>query len=73
MNEVGEDQVVYEIGVVVPKSNGREQQQEACECVERLVAELKNGGLIVQRISGLSDEFLKVMCCGNAKHCIACS
>ncbi|KAL5757634.1 hypothetical protein ACOSP7_020245 [Xanthoceras sorbifolium] len=59
MNGHGEEQIVFEIGVVVPKSNVTEEK-ETCDCVETLVAEFRKVGLIVQRVSGLSDEFLKL-------------
>ncbi|KAI9161069.1 hypothetical protein LWI28_014134 [Acer negundo] len=59
MNGHGEEQIVFEIGVVVPKSNVKEKK-ETCECVETLVDEFRKVGLIVQRVSGLSDEFLKL-------------
>ncbi|TXG68673.1 hypothetical protein EZV62_003608 [Acer yangbiense] len=59
MNDHGEEQIVFEIGVVVPKSNVKEEK-ETCDCVETLVDELRRVGLIVQRVSGLSDEFLKL-------------
>ena len=55
----GEEQIVFEIAVLVPKSNVKEEK-ETYDCVETLVDEFRKVGLIVQRVSGLSDEFLKV-------------
>ncbi|XP_044479470.1 anoctamin-like protein At1g73020 isoform X2 [Mangifera indica] len=59
MNGHGEEEIVYEIGVVVPKSNAIEGQ-ESRDCVEILEAEFRKVGLIVDRVSGVSDEFIKV-------------
>ncbi|XVE51980.1 hypothetical protein DITRI_Ditri02bG0083100 [Diplodiscus trichospermus] len=59
MNGVGEDQIVYEIAVVVPKRNLR-QENEGYDCVEVLVNEFRNVGLVVERVLGLSDEFIKL-------------
>ncbi|XP_031254946.1 anoctamin-like protein At1g73020 isoform X2 [Pistacia vera] len=59
MNGHEEDEVVYEIGVVVPKSNVTEGK-ESRDCVEILEAEFRKVGLIVDRVSGVSDEFIKV-------------
>ena len=59
MTGVGEDQIVYEIAVVVPKRNLKEEN-EGYDCVEVLVNEFRNVGLVVERVLGLSDEFIKV-------------
>ncbi|XVF86771.1 hypothetical protein PTKIN_Ptkin18bG0069600 [Pterospermum kingtungense] len=61
MNGVGEDQIVYEIGiaVLVPKKNLKEEN-EGYDCVEVLVKEFRNVGLVVERVLGLSDEFIKL-------------
>ncbi|XWS18908.1 hypothetical protein CRYUN_Cryun32bG0085200 [Craigia yunnanensis] len=59
MTGVGEDQIVYEIAVVVPKRNLKEEN-EGYDCVEVLVNEFRNVGLVVERVLGLSDEFIKL-------------
>ncbi|XP_022715088.1 anoctamin-like protein At1g73020 [Durio zibethinus] len=59
MNGVGEDQIVYEIAVVVPKRNLKEENK-GYDCVEVLVNELMDVGLLVERVHGLSDEFIKL-------------
>ena len=50
--------IVHEVALVVPKRT-REEEEEA-DCVEVLVTELKKRGMIVDRVVGLADEFLKV-------------
>ncbi|XWS16255.1 hypothetical protein CRYUN_Cryun34aG0069300 [Craigia yunnanensis] len=59
MNGVEEDQIVYEIAVVVPKRNLKEEN-EGYDCVEVLVNEFRNVGLVAERVLGLSDEFIKL-------------
>lgn len=59
MNGVPEDLIVYEIAVVVPKRNLNEENK-GYDCVEVLVNEFRNVGLIVERVLGLSDEFIKL-------------
>ncbi|XP_022723977.1 anoctamin-like protein At1g73020 [Durio zibethinus] len=59
MTGVGEDQIVYEIAVVVPKRNVKEDN-DGFDCVEVLVNEFRNVGLVVERVLGLSDEFIKL-------------
>ncbi|XVE88756.1 hypothetical protein DITRI_Ditri19aG0094400 [Diplodiscus trichospermus] len=59
MGGVGEDEIVYEIAVVVPKRNLKEVNEEY-DCVEILVNEFRNVGLVVERVLGLSDEFIKL-------------
>ncbi|EOY27034.1 Uncharacterized protein TCM_028984 isoform 1 [Theobroma cacao] len=59
MNGVGEDQIVFEIAVVVPKRNLKEEN-EGYDCVEVLVNEFRNVGFVVERVIGLSDEFIKL-------------
>eukprot|EP00268_Persea_americana_P033171 TRINITY_DN32910_c0_g1_i6.p1 TRINITY_DN32910_c0_g1~~TRINITY_DN32910_c0_g1_i6.p1 ORF type:complete len:658 (+),score=93.98 TRINITY_DN32910_c0_g1_i6:296-2269(+) len=58
MNEAGEE-TDFEIGVVVPKSSLSEGYK-GCDCVELLVSEFRKAGLIVERVNGLSDEFIKL-------------
>ncbi|KAF8400964.1 hypothetical protein HHK36_014267 [Tetracentron sinense] len=59
MNENGEEQTGFEIAVVVPKRIMKEGD-ESCDCIEILVLEFKKVGLIVERVIGLADEFLKL-------------
>lgn len=59
MNGNGEEVAVYEIAVVVSKSNVI-KDKEIGDCVDTLVAEFRNVGLIVDIVSGVSDEFIKV-------------
>ncbi|MBA0748936.1 hypothetical protein Gogos_002910 [Gossypium gossypioides] len=59
MNGVPEDLIVYEIALVVPKRNLNEENK-GYDCVEVLVNEFRNVGLIVERVLGLSDEFIKL-------------
>lgn len=54
----GEERVVHEVAIVVPK-RVREEEEEG-DCVEVLVSELKKRGMAVDRVVGLADEFLKV-------------
>ncbi|OVA11742.1 Anoctamin/TMEM 16 [Macleaya cordata] len=59
MNGHGEEQTGFEIGVVVPKKDSKEGN-ESSDCVDVLVSEMKKVGLIVERVLGLADEFIKV-------------
>ncbi|KAB1218457.1 hypothetical protein CJ030_MR3G026337 [Morella rubra] len=59
MNGHEEEQTPFEIGVVVPKRNAKEES-EASDCVEVLVDEFRNVGLIVERVQGIADEFIKL-------------
>ncbi|XP_071901389.1 anoctamin-like protein At1g73020 isoform X1 [Coffea arabica] len=54
-----EEQPVFEIGVVVPK---RDEKQEIDNenCVDVLAAEFRKMGLIVERVVGLQNEILKL-------------
>ncbi|KAK4481997.1 hypothetical protein RD792_012913 [Penstemon davidsonii] len=59
----GDEGVVFEIAVVVPKlgeNKGDCVQSDEADCVEVLVDELRRTGLIVERIVGLQNEFLKL-------------
>lgn len=53
----GEERIVHEVALVVPK---RTREEEEGDCVEVLVTELKKRGMVVDRVVGLADEFLKV-------------
>ncbi|KAH9664784.1 Anoctamin-like protein [Citrus sinensis] len=59
MNGNGEEVAVYEIAVVVSQSNVI-KDKEIGDCLDILVAEFRNVGLIVDIVSGVSDEFIKV-------------
>lgn len=59
MNENEEKQVTsFEIGVVVSKRDDKRGD----DCVEVLVEEFKKVGFVVERVLGLYEEFIKVMC-----------
>ncbi|KAG1346397.1 anoctamin-like protein [Cocos nucifera] len=58
MNGRGEEPV-FEVAIVVPKKREKEGDENR-DCVEFLVQELKTAGLIVERVCGLSDEFIKL-------------
>ncbi|KAI3850756.1 hypothetical protein MKW98_030816 [Papaver atlanticum] len=61
MNGHGEEQTGFEIGIVVPKKNLKEERVDYEEdCVDVLVSEMKKVGLIVERVVGLAEEFIKV-------------
>ena len=49
----------FELAIVVPK---REEKDECSkdDCVERLVGVLEKAGMIIERVEGISDEFIKV-------------
>ncbi|AAD55649.1 Hypothetical protein [Arabidopsis thaliana] len=53
----GEERVVHEVAMVVPK---RVLEEEEGDCVEVLVTELRKKGMVVDRVVGLAHEFLKV-------------
>ncbi|XP_078431998.1 anoctamin-like protein [Wolffia australiana] len=57
--EKGEPAAVFELAIVVLK---REEPEEPgkFDCVERLVGELNRAGLVVERVLGISDEFIKL-------------
>lgn len=57
-----EEQTVFEIGVVVPR-RVLEKGDESCGCVEVLVEEFTKAGLIVDRVLGIQEEFIKVQSC----------
>ena len=62
MNGQGEERTAFEIGVVVPKRAVKERD-ESFDCVEVLVEEFKQAGLIVEKVIGIADEFIKVWFC----------
>lgn len=63
-NGSGEEISAFEVAIVVPKK--REEMDGGdggLNCVEFLVKELERAGLVVERVSGISDEFIKVCSC----------
>ncbi|KAI3727299.1 hypothetical protein L1987_67112 [Smallanthus sonchifolius] len=61
MEALKEEQTPFEMGVVVPKRIV-DQIGEGCydHCVKVVVDEFQKSGLIVDRVPGLNDEFLKL-------------
>ncbi|KAG2728877.1 hypothetical protein I3760_01G224200 [Carya illinoinensis] len=59
MNGHEEEQTAFEIGVVVPKRSANEENED-CDCVGVLVDEFRKAGLIVERVQGIADEFIKL-------------
>ncbi|XP_030491491.2 anoctamin-like protein At1g73020 [Cannabis sativa] len=55
-----EEQPAFEIGVVVPKRNNVKAEDLNFDSVEVLVREFRKLGLIVERVIGVADEFLKL-------------
>lgn len=64
MNADGAEQVFFEIAVVVPKRN-HEHENEIYDCVEVLVDEFMKMGLKVERVHGMTEEFIKVSFLSN--------
>lgn len=61
MEVTNEEQIPFEMGVVVPKKIVDQiGEGYGYDCVELLVSEFHKIGLIVDRVTGLHDEFLKV-------------
>ncbi|KAL2554936.1 Anoctamin-like protein [Forsythia ovata] len=56
----GEEEIVFEIGVVVPKKGENQGDESSLDCVDVLVDEFKKRGLIVERVLGLQNEFIKL-------------
>ncbi|XP_051147802.1 anoctamin-like protein At1g73020 [Andrographis paniculata] len=59
----GDEGVVFEIAIVLPKwgeIKGGDASDDITDCVEVLVAELRKKGLIVERVLGLQNEFVKL-------------
>jgi len=59
MNEHGNEERVFEMGVVIPKRVIQEED-ESCDCAHVLVKEFENVGFEVERVIGIADEFIKV-------------
>lgn len=58
-----EEEGVFELALVVPKwgEDKGEDSVDAADCVEILAEELRKKGLIVERVSGLENEFIKLL------------
>lgn len=59
MNENGNEEPVFEFGVVIPRRAVREKD-ESCDCACVLVKEFENVSFVVERVIGIADEFIKV-------------
>ncbi|XP_068651922.1 anoctamin-like protein Os01g0706700 isoform X2 [Aristolochia californica] len=53
------EQTGFEVGVVVSKRNAGDEKDES-DCIQVLVSELEKAGLIVERVYGISDDFIKL-------------
>lgn len=56
---IEEEKPVFEIGIAFSKRVGKGDNENS-DCIDVLSDELKKMGLIVERILGLQNEFLKV-------------
>lgn len=54
-----EEQPAFEIGLVIPKRDEKKEIDNE-DCVDVLAAEFRKMGLIVERVVGLQNEFLKL-------------
>lgn len=53
--------VVFEIAIALPKwGESKGDANDAADCVEVLIAELRKKGLLTERVVGLQNEFIKV-------------
>ncbi|KAI8544559.1 hypothetical protein RHMOL_Rhmol08G0306700 [Rhododendron molle] len=59
MGNVEEEKTAFEVGVVVPR-RVLEKGDECCGCVEVLVDEFRKVGLVVDRVLGIQEEFIKL-------------
>nr|CAB3478073.1 unnamed protein product [Digitaria exilis] len=50
----------FEVGIVVPKLSRAAASGAADDCVARLVRELEDAGLLVERVRGVPAEFIKL-------------
>ena len=57
-----EEQTVFEVCLVVPKRKTK-KEDATCDCVEVLENSFGKVGFIVERIDGVTDEFMKVCPC----------
>lgn len=54
------EQIVYEISVVIPKREVVKEGVSHDDAVTFLINEFKKAGLLVDRVVGLAEEFIKV-------------
>ncbi|KAL5062793.1 hypothetical protein RYX36_024530 [Vicia faba] len=59
MNELENEEAVFEIGVVIPRKIIQEKD-ESSDCAYVLVEEFKKVGFVVERVVGIADEFIKL-------------
>lgn len=59
MKKHGNEEHVFEIGVVIPRRVVQEKD-ESCDCAYVLVKEFEKVGFVVERVIGIADEFIKV-------------
>ncbi|KAG5016185.1 hypothetical protein JHK85_022321 [Glycine max] len=59
MKEHGNEEPVFEIGVVIPRRVVQEKD-ESCDCAYVLVKEFEKVGFVVERVIGIADEFIKL-------------
>jgi anoctamin-10 len=59
MNENGNEEAVFEIGVVIPRRIIQEKD-ESSDCAYVLIKEFKKVGFVVEKVIGIADEFIKV-------------
>jgi hypothetical protein len=55
-----EEATGFEVGIVVPRLSRAAAAGATDNCVARLVRELEGAGLLVERVRGVSAEFIKV-------------
>ncbi|KAK7349230.1 hypothetical protein VNO77_06425 [Canavalia gladiata] len=59
MNEHGNEEPAFEIGVVIPRRVVQEKD-ESSDCAYVLVKEFEKAGFVVERVIGIADEFIKL-------------
>ncbi|KAG5021336.1 hypothetical protein JHK85_017678 [Glycine max] len=59
MKKHGNEEHVFEIGVVIPRRVVQEKD-ESCDCAYVLVKEFEKVGFVVERVIGIADEFIKL-------------
>ncbi|GAU42220.1 hypothetical protein TSUD_351300 [Trifolium subterraneum] len=59
MNENGNEEPVFEIGVVIPKRITQEND-DSSDCAHVLIEEFKKVGFVVEKVIGIADEFIKL-------------
>ncbi|XP_027335495.1 anoctamin-like protein At1g73020 isoform X2 [Abrus precatorius] len=59
MNEQGNEELAFEIGVVIPRRVVQEKD-ESCDCARVIIKEFEKVGFVVERVIGIADEFVKL-------------